>query len=58
MPSSGEDLVLYNGKVRTMDDRDSVVSASARDTGATALPKSAASTALGPECDQPQRPQR
>jgi hypothetical protein len=26
-PSSGEDLVLYNGKVRTMDDRDSVVSA-------------------------------
>jgi predicted amidohydrolase YtcJ len=27
MPSSGEDLVLYNGKVRTMDDRDSVVSA-------------------------------
>src|SRR5215813_12413620 len=27
MPSSSEDLVLYNGKVRTMDDRDSVVSA-------------------------------
>lgn len=27
MPSSGENLVLYNGKVRTMDDRDSVVSA-------------------------------
>ena len=27
MPSSGEDLVLYNGKVRTMDDRDRVVSA-------------------------------
>jgi hypothetical protein len=27
MPSSGEDLVLYNGKVHTMDDRDSVVSA-------------------------------
>jgi hypothetical protein len=27
MPSSGEDLVLYNGKVRTMDNRDSVVSA-------------------------------
>src|SRR6516225_904826 len=26
-PSSGEELVLYNGKVRTMDDRDSVVSA-------------------------------
>src|SRR5437660_11818277 len=27
MPSSGEDLALYNGKVRTMDDRDSGVSA-------------------------------
>src|SRR5215471_19246408 len=27
VPSSGEELVLYNGKVRTMDDRDSVVSA-------------------------------
>jgi len=26
-PSSGEDLVLYNGKVRTLDDRDRVVSA-------------------------------
>ena len=26
-PSSGEELVLYNGKVRTMDDWDSVVSA-------------------------------
>jgi hypothetical protein len=26
-PSSGEELVLYNGKVRTMDDRDGVVSA-------------------------------
>src|SRR4051812_15665290 len=27
LPSSDEDLVLYNGKVRTMDDRDRVVSA-------------------------------
>src|ERR1035438_3755753 len=26
-PSSGEKLVLYNGRVRTMDDRDGVVSA-------------------------------
>jgi hypothetical protein len=26
-PPSGEDLVLYNGKVRTMDDWDGVVSA-------------------------------
>jgi len=27
VPSSSEDLVLYNGKVRTLDDRDRVVSA-------------------------------
>src|SRR5215468_329185 len=27
VPSSGEDLVLYNGKVRTLDDRDRIVSA-------------------------------
>ena len=40
--SSGEELVLYNGKVRTMDDRDSVVSA-VRIRG-NRLPKSATST--------------
>jgi hypothetical protein len=37
-----EELVLYNGKVRTMDDRDSVVSAVR--IRATILPKSATST--------------